>query len=512
MTVPADHEYLCLAKCVEKELLYTVPTLVAAAERAGLAVAKGAERVPDAERLWETLLEKARPQPDFWVVGGECPRRAYYGATIRMVYQESVREYDQEYLHCRTFLQQQAAPGGKLQLSAYEAMRGGARPRPESWFRQVWHGFSRPRPAWFLAGASALFFLAAGPFAVKGFKLLNQNGPGKAVQHLEGAAARGQLNPEQRFQLAWSYYIQGDMDRARALANQLVKEPYLRPATYGDTFYLLAQLARRRGEYPRALEYLDLAAHSYVDPAKHRDVAAAKADVYIKIGNYEAAVELLEETLAAASGAAQRGDLCLLLSDLHFWTGDWELSYDYNRQAREAYLRLNNVNGLSLVKLNQAWLAALGDRLDLAEHLAAELETELRQSGDENRLYYLDATWLLIQKRAAGTSDPLMMSRLKERAARDADLGKYLAFIEADDGSHLLQNVDFREDLKPAKGRDQGELPPWDGLEPSYREATIIESDPTSPSTPDPDPAVGQDGGSSIVEDNPSPPEEDPDP
>ena len=446
MSATLKHTYLFLGQYVAMEEVYTLSSMIAASREAGFIGPPESREGEFAIQAWRRLLEKARPRPDFWVMDGDRKLVAYYGATIRMVYEETRKEFSGDYEKCRSFLKAyKKNDPPEISFAEFRDMPRSLQAWKDLKVMVPMGGFNgipfrRGRSGMLLAAVGfSLLIVATGPFVVEGFRVLDQAGPGEAVNHLESAAFRQELNPKQKFQLAWSYYIQGNMEGARDLANALINERYLDQATYGDTFYLLGQLARRRGVYPLALEYLNMAESSYQTKGKRCDVVVAKARVYTKGKDYPKAIHLLESALLLTQNPRKKGDIHLFLSDVYFWMGDWELSYHSNQLARIQYHLKKDKNGLHNVAMNHAWLLALSNRPDLVPSILKDLELALFLTGDEDRLYYLETVKLLLEKRTDGEMNPLRFSRLQKRAEKDQDLTNYLDFIQNDDGIRILE-------------------------------------------------------------------------
>src|SRR5262249_31436361 len=101
--------------------------------------------------------------------------------------------------------------------------------------------------------------------------------------------------------------LSGLGEGAQAVSLLLGVVPRLNAAAPRDAaraYSAAADLFRRHGEIPRALELYELAAEQAPAPSKHKEEAlAAMAEIYEERGEAEMALELLKRALAVRAGA-----------------------------------------------------------------------------------------------------------------------------------------------------------------------------------------------------------------
>jgi tetratricopeptide (TPR) repeat protein len=192
--------------------------------------------------------------------------------------------------------------------------------------------------------------------------------------------------------VGWLAHEQGDMDRAQAVAEevlQLSKVASVGSVVAADSKHMLGEAARLRGEHERATALIEESLAVHREAGDSRGIAwslGSLANASADRGDHERANELYEEGLALSRelGAARPlGDFLISLGYEYLLEGDYERATALNEEAVALYRKRGHRGGLQAALDNLGWAALVGGDHDRAHDLHEESLALSRELGDK---------------------------------------------------------------------------------------------------------------------------------
>lgn len=182
-----------------------------------------------------------------------------------------------------------------------------------------------------------LFCTAAGIFNYgtlnDGYQILNKIGPKAALDYF----AHRSESLENTFGKAWTLFQLGKYSESEQLVEFVLKSSKLKHQA--DGFYLLGNIALRRGEYTKAIETLDSASiyYSRIEQAQGVYLATlSMANCYLLMDDAQNGEFYLNK--ASQLEPAQSSDFLLVLkSKLEFLKGNYQEALDLNLKRLSTY-------------------------------------------------------------------------------------------------------------------------------------------------------------------------------
>ena len=318
------------------------------------------------------------------------------GREPRFVMLETIHEF------ARAILEESGEAGELRRLHAeyFLALSEEAEPGLKSPEREVWlerlepeHNNMRTALSWAieqgegelgqrLAGALWLFWWMGGYFDegrrwLEGILAEDSGAPAFRGKALEG--------------LSWLSHLQGDLDRAEAVAEEGLKlsaEAGVETSTDAALRGTLGDVLFSRGEHERAKGLIEESIRLYQEIGDRWGVAwslGGLGNLASDQGDYERAKELYEEglTLSRELGGAQPlGDYLYSLGYMYLLEGDYEQATTLTEEAEELLRERGRGSGLELVLDNLGWATLLRGDYERAEALHEESLVLCKELGD----------------------------------------------------------------------------------------------------------------------------------
>jgi predicted ATPase/class 3 adenylate cyclase/Flp pilus assembly protein TadD len=203
----------------------------------------------------------------------------------------------------------------------------------------------------------------------------------------DGAEARGKALEG----LSWLSHLQGDLDRAEAVAEEglrLSAEGGVESSTVASLQGTLGDVVLSRGEHKRAKELIEESVRLYREIGDRWGVAwtlGGLGNLYSDQGDYERARKLYEEGLALSrelGGAQPLGDYLYSLGHMYLLEGDYERATTLTEEAAALLRERGRGGGLESVVDNLGWTALLRGDYEQAEALHKESLVLCKELGD----------------------------------------------------------------------------------------------------------------------------------
>jgi len=191
--------------------------------------------------------------------------------------------------------------------------------------------------------------------------------------------------------LSWLSYLQGDLDRAEAVAEEgleLSAEAGVETSTVASLRGTLGDVVRSRGEHERAKELFEESGRLYREIGDRWGVAwslGSLANVAGDRGDHERAKRLYEEGLALSRRLGDARPLGAYLNSLGYeflLEGNLEKAAELNEEAAMLFRKQGRRGDLQYVLVNLGWIALLQRDHERAEDLYQESLVLCRELGD----------------------------------------------------------------------------------------------------------------------------------
>src|SRR5215212_8988240 len=192
--------------------------------------------------------------------------------------------------------------------------------------------------------------------------------------------------------LSWLLVLQGELDRAEAIAEKGLKlsaEAGLENSLVASLRGTLGAVVRSRGEHERAKELFEDSVRLYREIGDRWGIAwtlGGLGNFFYDQGDYERAKELFEEGLALSrklGGAQPLGDYLSSLGHVYLLEGDYEQATALTEEAAALLRARGRRDGLEFVVDNLGWAALLSGDYERAEALHEESLKLCRELGDK---------------------------------------------------------------------------------------------------------------------------------
>ena len=306
--------------------------------------------------------------------------------------------------------------------------------------------------------AVAALFAVVGVFSSWGTTLLIQYTRQGAGTFLAANKSKSLQTDKEKYYLANSYYDVGNFEAAEHMAWDLLSNRNLAPGIEGDAFLLLGNIARRQGDYDKALKMADLAHQALKDfPREHsgrlRSIQTLRATVYSKMGDYENSLETLLPLFVLEKHGSYKGYIAYWISEAYFWLGDFKQAFEWNEQASTLYRKEADKNGIVETSMNRAWLLAVLGDIEEGWQALNEAITLNKSLGDQDQEAYLKLTGALLSRCQVENQSHYNLDLIKEKAEQDQNLKAFIEFVEGFDCPNLRIG---EGEPPPSGGNDPG--------------------------------------------------------
>ena len=279
-----------------------------------------------------------------------------------------------------------------------------------------------------VAIAFGLFCTAAGIFNYgtlnDGYRILSKIGPKAAYDYF----AHRSESLDNTFGKAWTLFQLGEYGESEQLVEIVLKSTKMKHQA--DSFYLLGNIALRRGEYINAIETLDTAAiyYSRIDQSRGIYLATlSMANCYLLMDDAANGEFYLNKAMQI--DPSQSSDLLLVLrSKLEFLNGNYQEALDLNLQRLSTFQN-GQLSGGVYSEIG-FYYGLLGD-MEKALSYTLMAQQIAQQSEDVVLIHYNQVNWLLIYKCAGQDHAAFRESLLNWAEERkDTRLKKQIYFVD----------------------------------------------------------------------------------